>query len=285
MRTAMADFDRLATAGQIQIVSHDEWYTKHGVLDSAETVQSWMSRKDEAIASGYAGLRISGNTSFLDESTWDAFLDFEGAADVAFRGQPIVALCSYCLAKCPGKAVLDVMHRHGFGLAKRHGHWQPIEIKSRGHLSSRAEAHRHSLSERHDLLTTSPSQEADLVQIVEEQLAAYILAYPERIRLEGGHVELPASPAAKLRIAIQELVANATKFGALSTPQGRLALTWRVAVNGSRRLHMTWTESGMSRLTIPDKIGFGTQLIAGAVENCVRVFEPTAMVCTFELNL
>ena len=41
----------------------------------------------------------------------------------------------------------------------------------------------------------------------------------------------------------------------------------------------------MSGLTIPDKVGFGTRLIASAVENCVRIFKPTGMVCTFELNL
>ena len=41
----------------------------------------------------------------------------------------------------------------------------------------------------------------------------------------------------------------------------------------------------MSNLNIPHKIGHGTQLLAGAVQNCVRVFDTAGMACTFELNL
>jgi hypothetical protein len=48
---------------------------------------------------------------------------------------------------------------------------------------------------------------------------------------------------------------------------------------------MTWTEQGLPRLTIPEKVGRGTRVIAGAVDNYVRVFEPAGMLCTFELPL
>jgi two-component sensor histidine kinase len=112
-----------------------------------------------------------------------------------------------------------------------------------------------------------------------------MLAYPGRVTLEGGQVAVPALQAAKLRLALCELVANAAQFGALASPQGALAVKWRVSANGSRRLAVTWAESGMSGLTIPEKIGRGTQVLAGAVENCARSFEPTGMRCTFELRL
>jgi hypothetical protein len=285
MRAAMADFDRFANGDQIQIFGHDEWYTKHGTLNAAETIQGWLSRKDEAIAAGYAGLRVSGNASFVDENTWDEFRLYEQAADTAFKDQPIVALCSYCLDKCSGKAVLDVMQGHGFGLAKRHGRWQRIESWLHDHLHSCVDTHGHLLPRPNALSATSSRQEPSLVEIAEERLGSYMLAYPERITLEGGHVPLPASSAAKLRVVMLELAANCARFGAFATPQGNLAVKWRVAVNGSRRLHITWTESGMSNLTIPDSVGHGSQVLALAVENCVRIFEPTGMTCTFELNL
>jgi two-component system, sensor histidine kinase PdtaS len=67
MRAAVSDFDHRVAAGQIQIVGHDEWYTRHGALNPTETIQDWLSRKETAIGSGYAGLRITGNTSFLDD--------------------------------------------------------------------------------------------------------------------------------------------------------------------------------------------------------------------------
>ena len=276
LRTALSDFDRRTAAGQMQIFSEGEWYAKLAPLSTAEKIQSWLSQKDEAVALGYAGLRGSGNVSFLDEGTWDDFLVYERAVDEAFKDQRIILLCSYPLDGCSADAVLDVTHCHRHGLAKRHGHWDLIEVRRHG---------RETQAVGHDPFATSDSRAEDLRRLVEDQLAMFIGAYPERIMLKGGHVQLSGSQATKLGILFNEFVANAARYGALSSTQGRLAVQWRVVVNGSRRLHIKWTESGMSGLTIPDKVGFGTRLIASAVENCERIFEPSGMVCTFELNL
>jgi hypothetical protein len=78
-------------------------------MRTAEKIQCWLSRKDEALALGYAGVRGSGNTSFLDESTWDEFLVYERAVNDAFKDQPIMALCSYAMDRCSADAVADVM--------------------------------------------------------------------------------------------------------------------------------------------------------------------------------
>jgi hypothetical protein len=276
MRTAVADFDRRVAAGQMQIVGHEEWSRKYGTLSIAERVQDWLSWKDEALASGYAGVRTGGDLSSLYESNLDEFLDYERAVDKAFKGQPIAALCSYCLAKYSGKTVLEAMQSHGFGIARRRGRWMPIEVWHRGQPSTRV---------AHGPSQSRPHQETDLASVVEELLAVQLLAYPGRITLEGAYVPLPASPAAKLRLVLCELFANATKFGALANPQGTLAVKWQLSVNGSRRLSVTWAERGASGLAIPEWVGFGTQVIAGTVENCVRVFEATGMRCTFELSL
>ena len=276
LRAAVSDFDRRSATGQIQIFHHDEWYAKHAALSTADKIKGWFSQKDEAFALGYAGLRCSGNTSFLDEGTWDDFLVYERAVNEAFKDQRIIGLCSYPMDGCSADAVLDVTHCHRHGLAKRLGHWDLIEVRRHGRETSAV---------AHDLFATSDWQGEDLRRLVEDQLTVFIGAYPERIALNGGHVQLSGSQATKLGILLNELVANAARYGALSSTQGRLAVQWRVVVNGSRRLHIKWTESGMSGLTIPDKVGFGTRLIASAVENCERIFEPSGMVCTFELNL
>jgi len=62
---------------------------------------------------------------------------------------------------------------------------------------------------------------------------------------------------------LNELVINAAKYGALSSTRA----------NGSRNLHIKWSESGISSLTIPNNIGLGTQLIAGALQNHTRAFD------------
>ena len=279
MRAAMSDFDRRTSAGQMQIFGQDEWYAKQEFMSPAERVQTWLSRKDEAVGLGYAGLRANGNTSFLDESSWDEFLIYEQAVSEAYKDQRCIGLCSYWMDKCSASGVIDVTHCHGLGLAKRHGHWDLIEVRDHSHEFLGVEAH------GHDPVAPSQWQGEDLRRLVEDQLAVFIGSYPERIRLQGGHVRLSGSQATKLGIVLDELVANAAMYGALSSTQGKLAVQWHVVVNGSRRLHIKWTERGMSGLAVPDKVGFGTRLLASTVENCVRIFKPTGMVCTFELNL
>jgi hypothetical protein len=276
MRTAMSDFDRRTAAGQIQIFGEDEWYAKHAVQSTAEKVQSWLSQKEAAVALGYAGIRGSGNASFLDEVTWDDFLVYERAIDEAYKDQRITGLCSYPIDGCSADAVIDVTHCHRHSLVKRHGRWDLIEVRRHDHANLAAE---------HDPHATSARQEGEVRRVIEDQLAILIGAFPERIVLEGGDVPLSGSQATTLGMVISELATNAAKYGALSSAQGRLAVHWRVVANGSHRLHIKWIESGMSSLKIPDKIGHGTQLLASAVQNCARVFDTNGMVCTFELNL
>src|SRR5262245_57751152 len=127
MRTAAADFDRRVSAGQMQIVGHEDWYRTYGTLSAAQAVAGMLSWKDQALASGYTGARSGGNPSSLYNGGLDAFLNFERVANKAFQGQPIVALCNYCQASFSGKTALDVMGADGFGLARRHGQWMPVE--------------------------------------------------------------------------------------------------------------------------------------------------------------
>jgi two-component sensor histidine kinase len=103
--------------------------------------------------------------------------------------------------------------------------------------------------------------------------------------LKGGRVQLSGLQATKLAILLSELVANAAKYGALASPRGKLAVHWRVVANGSRRLHVTWMESGADSVALPEQVGSGTRLMAALAENCLRVFNRTGMVLTFELNL
>jgi len=276
MREAVSDFDQRVAAGHIKLVEQGEWHSKYGTLSAAESVQSWLSWKDAALASGFAGIRSGGDLSSLHEGDLDAFLTYERAAGKAFMHQPIVALCCYCLAKYSGQCVLDVMRCHGVGLAKYGSHWKPIHLGQHNQVSTRA-ASSDSWPKR--------NQETSLARVAKELLAVHILAFPGRVTLEGGHVALSVSAAARLRPVLQELITNAVKFGALSTPQGALSVRWHVIANGSRRLHVAWAEHGTTGLTIPDRVGRGTRVLATEVENSTRTFEQTGMRCTFELPL
>jgi hypothetical protein len=278
MRAAVADFDRRVSAGQVYLSDHEEWYATLDGMSVAEKVRGWAQQKDKAVAAGYAGLRASGNASFVDADLCDEFLTCERASNAIFPGQPIVVLCGYCFERCSPRGVVDVVHCHGLGLAKRHGHWGLVEVRNHAGVAPEAAAGR-----GHD--AAPPAPEEELRQVVEDQLAMFIAAEPERIGLEGGDVRLSGSQATKLGIVLSELAANAAKYGALASRQGRLVVQWRVVSNGSRRLQLTWIESGGADLALPDTIGSGTRLLATMAENSVRTFGRTGMACTFELTL
>jgi hypothetical protein len=221
----------------------------------------------------------------LDETTWQEFLAYEHAVTEALKNQPIVALCSYCMEKCTADGVLEVMRSHGASLTKRQGCWDLIEIKNLCREPSNAEASGDTLAGTTYPPANSSAWSADLRELIEAELGVYLRECPERIVLKGGHVGLSASQATKLRTLMRELIKIAAKQGALCSAHGNLAVQWRVTVNGSRRLYLTWAESGLSGLGFPDKIGFGTRLQAGLLEKCMRVSEPTGMMCTFEMSL
>jgi two-component sensor histidine kinase len=78
----------------------------------------------------------------------------------------------------------------------------------------------------------------------------------------GPPVSLKREQVVPLSLILHELATNALKYGALSTAQGVVHLTWRVATEAGRRaLHLHWKEENGPLVTPPDGPGFGTRLI------------------------
>jgi two-component sensor histidine kinase len=64
-------------------------------------------------------------------------------------------------------------------------------------------------------------------------------------------------------MALHELATNALKYGALSTPGGRVDVQWRVEndATASEQMSIEWTERGGPTVTPPGRRGFGSDLI------------------------
>ena len=123
------------------------------------------------------------------------------------------------------------------------------------------------LSKTHDLLTRKSWREADLHDIAEQELAPYRKS-DERVLIDGPSVHLPARYAINLGLVLHELVTNAAKYGALSTPAGHLELRWAVAPHEDRssRLCIHWRETGGPPVEPPTRQGFGSHLIRRSIE-------------------
>jgi two-component sensor histidine kinase len=92
-------------------------------------------------------------------------------------------------------------------------------------------------------------------------------------------------------MALHELATNAVKYGAWSTPEGRVEIRWRVDPgDAGDRLHLEWRERGGPPVVPPKRRGFGSRLIerglAAELGGEVRMrFDPEGLVCVVDAPL
>ena len=127
MSEALPEFERYVASGQIEIIPHDNWYLIDGVFDSRRVLSGWMEKLQAALALGFSGLRLTGNTFWLEKAGWKDFLDYEENINVTIGEHSMIALCTYSLDRCNAEDILDVVGTHQFGLSKRDNEWKIIE--------------------------------------------------------------------------------------------------------------------------------------------------------------
>jgi PAS domain S-box-containing protein len=119
------------------------------------------------------------------------------------------------------------------------------------------------LSRAHVLLSQSRWQGASLRRILDEELDPYRRTEAEKIAAGGPEVFLEPATAQILALALHELATNAAKYGALSSPHGRVRLLWEL---DGERLALKWIESGGPLVLPPVAEGYGTRVISASVE-------------------
>src|SRR5437879_3187757 len=58
LRKSLPSFERHLAEGQIEIISHQNWYLTQGHFDPVRVRQGWVAKLDEALARGSAGMRF-----------------------------------------------------------------------------------------------------------------------------------------------------------------------------------------------------------------------------------
>jgi PAS domain S-box-containing protein len=142
------------------------------------------------------------------------------------------------------------------------------------------------LGRAHQLLSEARWEGADLRRLVEEELLAFSLGEATRVSIEGPEVALSPPAAQALAMALHELATNAAKYGSLSRPKGRVAVSWTRASGGP--LVLRWSESGGPTVATPSRRGLGTVMLAralaGPLGGSSRLeWRPEGLVCELEL--
>jgi two-component sensor histidine kinase len=97
-----------------------------------------------------------------------------------------------------------------------------------------------------------------LTDLVSHQLAPYTTA--ANISIIGPEIALTSAQTQAVAMVLHELVTNAAKYGALSGPDGSVAVSWG-RISAETILTITWRERGGPPITAPVQSGYGSSLI------------------------
>lgn len=120
------------------------------------------------------------------------------------------------------------------------------------------EARLMALSAAHNLLTAQSWCGARLDEVARHALAPFEAVPKPQIARSGPNVWLTAHSALALSLALHELATNATKYGALAVPEGRVSVHWKLCAG---ELALAWIEQGGPTVAPPSHLGFGTRLV------------------------
>ncbi|MBE0430987.1 MAG: MEDS domain-containing protein [Dehalococcoidia bacterium] len=169
MRKAVKGFDQCLRQGQIEIIPYDEWYLLEGAFDDDRVLNGWVDKLEQALARGYSGLRLTGNMFWLERDRWRAFTEYEVRVNDVIGRHRMLAICTYCLDKCDGSAVLDVVRNHQFALVKQAGNWDIVESDIYKQAKEALLQSQETITRQRDQITNILNSMADGIYIVSQQ--------------------------------------------------------------------------------------------------------------------
>jgi two-component sensor histidine kinase len=99
-----------------------------------------------------------------------------------------------------------------------------------------------------------------LTDLIRHQLAPYTTE--ANTAISGPNVMLTSTQTQAIAMVVHELATNAAKYGALSTSDGKVSVSWdRITSNSAAILTITWREVGGELIAAPARSGYGITLI------------------------
>ena len=135
----------------------------------------------------------------------------------------------------------------------------------RGRLMALGRAH--DFVRPHSRRSAPTANPTSLHGLIEDLLTPYKETDASRISFYGEDTKIDDGAATPLALLFHELATNAAKYGALSTPEGRIEVRGHVDGDAYR---MTWIERGGSAVKEGGEAGFGSRLIDLSVRGQLR---------------
>jgi DNA repair protein RadC len=117
MAKAIPDFPQHLASGQMEIIPHTDWYLKGDIFNGKRALNAWIDKLERAMASGYDGLRVSGDTAWLERRYWNKFIAYEEELNHTIGKYHMFVFCTYSLYKYGASQAINVMSKHQYNLA------------------------------------------------------------------------------------------------------------------------------------------------------------------------
>jgi C4-dicarboxylate-specific signal transduction histidine kinase len=264
LRETIPEIDEYLADGSIEIVHGREWYLQHGIFDMERVTRAWNDKLNRALDRGYAGMRVSGNTTWLERKDWSGLCHYEKMVNESVVDQNMTMLCTYPMATSGAADLLDVVSTHQFAVAMRNGSWELIETPE----LKQAKAEIKRMNDELELRVVQRTEELEAANRKLREAQAE-LAHINRVMTMG---ELTASIAHEVKQPLAAIVNNANagiRFLATQSPdlekvrqalvdiaeQGRMAgdVISRIRAQVKKSLpRRKWTSTNLSRRATDD---------------------------------
>ena len=170
------------------------------------------------------------------------------------------------------KNLLTVIRSIAGQIARTGAGWDDFRDRFNNRLTALAGAH--------DLLVDSNWRGAALDHLVRSQFSQFHDLSTGQISISGQDINLSPRAAQAIGMGLYDLMTNAVKYGALSTPNGRIDVRWDILIENSDAIFsMQWREFGGPPVAEPQHRGFGHIVIAEMTSRSVQgevhyAFEP-----------
>jgi PAS domain S-box-containing protein len=131
LRGAIPDLNVYLEKEQIEIIPYSDWFIAEGVFNSKRILNGWVEKLLHASDKGYDGMRLSGNTFWLEKEDWNNFVEYKRHTDNVIDNFQMIALCTYSLERHDPAEIIDLVVNHQLALIKREGKWKRIESSRR----------------------------------------------------------------------------------------------------------------------------------------------------------
>jgi len=179
LRDALPSLDRYVAERSIEVVGHDDWFLNANTFDPHKVAHRFRMRLNDALARGYAGMRVNGSPAWLRDAGPQEVRKFEAELDKLFPHERTIASCTYPLSSIGGEEIFDVISTHQFAIARRQGKWQivgtPELLQAKGEIKRLNEGLEQRILERTSELRVANvdlMKEINERNLVEERLRA-----------------------------------------------------------------------------------------------------------------